>query len=84
MTTPSDTEKQLFVARLLAGTPRSLVEFEVLIEALTQFVENNGDLEGDEEYERSIEHVLPDWRIKNAAAQAMLDRCVAEICKAVA
>jgi hypothetical protein len=80
MTTPSETEKQLFVARLLAGTPRSLVEFEVLIEALTQFVENNGDL-GDDE---SIEHVLPGWRVKTAAAQAMLDRCVAEICKAAA
>lgn len=75
-----EAEKRTVAQRLYAGMPRSLVEFDVLVEALTQFVENNGDLD---ETDDAPGGAMPGWQAKTAAAQTLLDRCVAEICKNV-
>ena len=74
-------ERQAFLQRCLAGTPRSLAEFDALVEALAQFTENNNcsDLTDEDDEDGPF----AGWKAKTAAAQAMLDRCVAEICALV-
>lgn len=72
-----EIEKRKVAERLYAAMPRTLAEFDALVEALTQFVENNGDLDDADD----VKGLLAGWKAKTAAAQALLDRCVEQICK---